>query len=352
MPPRIPHSLVPRPTITSTPSTILTTTRTFTTTTPLPSKSSKAKLDQLLSKAPPYPYKIKTTYKQSWFGLYASKHVQFGNNIPEKEYTITRRKWYPNIKYKKLWSFGLGEWVTCKLATNVLRTIDKVGGLDNYLLSEKPARLKELGPWGWELRYRLQSTKSVQRKYQEQRLAMGLITKEQMLEENVERGIAKGVQEKEKTILQVPVKAKDRPLEFAERWAKVSEMPKVLFGEPWRARRFVKNESKRERNTKLEAERQRWERAEAVMARQKAQRRREKEFAKRQAKAEENENMERLAKVLAGRKSAPGREAPTEWGVHGEPANTESRPSASSETSEGKPLKSDSSPSELSKSQV
>lgn len=34
-------------------------------------------------------------------------------------------------------------------------TIDKVGGLDNYLLGSKTARLKELGPKGWKLRHRV-----------------------------------------------------------------------------------------------------------------------------------------------------------------------------------------------------
>ncbi|EPS45057.1 hypothetical protein H072_991 [Dactylellina haptotyla CBS 200.50] len=314
MPPRIPQTLLPRPTTTSTILSLLptSTSRTFTTTAPLPGKASKQKLDQILSKAPVYPYKIKPTFKQSWFGLYASKHIQFGNNIPDKEYTITRRRWYPNIKHKKLWSFGLGEWVTCKLSTNVLRTIDKVGGLDNYLLSEKPARLKELGPWGWELRYRLQCSKSVQRKYQEERVAMGLITKEQMMEENVQRGIAKGVQEAEKVVRQVPIKVKDRPMEFAERWSKSAQVSKVLFGEPWRARKYVGRETGRERQRKFDAEKRRMERTEAVMARQKAQRNIDKQTARMQAQVEENEKMERLTKVLAGRKSAPGRETVVE----------------------------------------
>ncbi|KAF3318528.1 39S ribosomal protein L24, mitochondrial [Orbilia oligospora] len=237
MPPRIPTSLVSRPTTTTPPSALLLAAcRAFTTTTPFEAKhsSSKQKLDQLLAKAPAYPYPIKTTFKQSWFGLYASKHVQFGNNIPNKKYTITRRRWYPNIKHKKLWSFGLGEWVTCKLATSVLRTIDKVGGLDNYLLSEKPARLKELGPWGWELRYRLQTSKTVQRKYNEERLKMGLITKEKMVAENVKLGVAQGVQEALPTYKQRRLKRQDIPKGFAERWKKSAKVKKVLFGEPWR----------------------------------------------------------------------------------------------------------------------
>ncbi|KAF3911359.1 hypothetical protein ABW20_dc0100805 [Dactylellina cionopaga] len=306
MPPRIPRPLISRLTTTNPPyirlSILPPTSRAFTTTTPLPGRASKEKLTQLLAKAPPYPYKIKPTFKQSWFGLYASKHVQFGNNIPNKKYIITRRRWYPNIKYKKLWSFGLGEWVTCKLATNVLRTIDKVGGLDNYLLSEKPARLKELGPWGWELRYRLQCTKSVQRKYQAERLALGLITRERMLKENVQMGIAKGVQEEEKTYRKAPTKEEARQKTFLERWKNTSEAKKVLFGEPWRSRRYEKKETAREQKTKLDLEKKRLTRAEAVMARQKAQRAVQKAIEKEKARIEEEEKMEKLSKTTAARR--------------------------------------------------
>ena len=37
----------------------------------------------------------------------------------------------------------------------MLRTIDKCGGLDNYLLGNKAQRVKELGLKGWELRWRV-----------------------------------------------------------------------------------------------------------------------------------------------------------------------------------------------------
>ncbi|KAF3224974.1 39S ribosomal protein L24, mitochondrial [Orbilia oligospora] len=314
MPPRIPTSLVSRPTTTTPPSALLLAAcRAFTTTTPFEAKhsSSKQKLDQLLAKAPAYPYPIKTTFKQSWFGLYASKHVQFGNNIPNKKYTITRRRWYPNIKHKKLWSFGLGEWVTCKLATSVLRTIDKVGGLDNYLLSEKPARLKELGPWGWELRYRLQTSKTVQRKYNEERLKMGLITKEKMVTENVKLGVAQGVQEALPTYKQRRLKRQDIPKGFAERWKKSAKVKKVLFGEPWRVRRYVGREAGSERRAKTEADNARVRRAEAVMARQKQANQERKKIEKEEKKRQEEEQLLKLAEAQAARRGGPTPSAQT-----------------------------------------
>jgi len=55
-----------------------------------------------------------------------------------------------------------------------LRTIDKVGGLDEYLLGEKPMRLKELGMGGWRLRWRVMQTESVKARFAEERKRLGL----------------------------------------------------------------------------------------------------------------------------------------------------------------------------------
>jgi hypothetical protein len=60
---------------------------------------------------------------------------------------------------KRLYSHALGRHVRVKVATRVLRTIDKCGGLDEYLVgSEKAARVKELGMKGWELRCKVMGT--------------------------------------------------------------------------------------------------------------------------------------------------------------------------------------------------
>lgn len=52
--------------------------------------------------------------------------------------------------------------------------MDKVGGLDEYLLGEKPARIKELGVGGWLLRWRLMQTDTVRQRLAQQRAQMGL----------------------------------------------------------------------------------------------------------------------------------------------------------------------------------
>jgi large subunit ribosomal protein L28 len=73
-----------------------------------------------------------------------------------------------------LWSDSLKVFVRTRVTTRVLRTIDKVGGLDAYLLGIKPARVKELGPWGWRLRWRVMQTPAVREQFAREREALGL----------------------------------------------------------------------------------------------------------------------------------------------------------------------------------
>ncbi len=63
----------------------------------------------------------------------------------------------------------------------MLRTLDKVGGLDEYLLGEKAARVKELGMEGWKLRWRIMQTEKVRERFRAQREALGLPPVEEVL---------------------------------------------------------------------------------------------------------------------------------------------------------------------------
>ena len=73
-------------------------------------------------------------------GLYGGKGKQSGNHV---SFSINRvrRTWSPNVHAQSLYS----ELLDCKLpfraTTHVLRTIDKLGGLDNYLLRTSDAKL-------------------------------------------------------------------------------------------------------------------------------------------------------------------------------------------------------------------
>lgn len=61
-----------------------------------------------------------------------------------------------------------------RVQARVLRTIDKVGGLDEYLLGESPARVRELGMAGWKMRWRLMQDPGVKKRLMKRRLELGL----------------------------------------------------------------------------------------------------------------------------------------------------------------------------------
>lgn len=121
---------------------------------------------------PAYPHGSKQWYKQADLGLYGGQKVQFGNNTNEKYRTRTRQAWHPNVQSKRLFSKALGKYVQLRVTTRVLRTIDKVGGLDEYLLGEKEARIKELGESGWWLRWAIMQTDVVHARFAKQRAAL------------------------------------------------------------------------------------------------------------------------------------------------------------------------------------
>lgn len=127
---------------------------------------------------PPYPLGPRQLFKQSNKGLYGNARIQFGNTVSRETEIINpqknRRRWWPNIQEKRLHSEALGVAIRTRVNTRVLRTIDKVGGLDAYLLGSKPARIAELGPWGWRLRWRIMQTPTVQERFRRERVALGL----------------------------------------------------------------------------------------------------------------------------------------------------------------------------------
>ncbi|KAJ1886768.1 hypothetical protein LPJ66_009466 [Kickxella alabastrina] len=85
-------------------------------------------------------------------GLFGGVAVQHGNNKP-KSLHKTRRIWLPNIHKVSLFSNILQEKFKIRVTTRVLRTIDKKGGLDNYLLLTKDKNIDS--PYGIELKQKL-----------------------------------------------------------------------------------------------------------------------------------------------------------------------------------------------------
>ncbi|KAK5997356.1 YmL14/YmL24 [Cladobotryum mycophilum] len=153
------------------------TTRSFSTT--LPQQTKTIKPHRLPSDLiPPYPYGERRIYKQSNQGLYGSARIRFGNNVAEKHNNKSRRFWRPNVHVKSFLIPSLGARIKTRLTLRVLKTIRKEGGMENYLLKSKPARIKELGPGGWNLRWLLMQSKAVQQRFNDERVALGLEPKD------------------------------------------------------------------------------------------------------------------------------------------------------------------------------
>ncbi|KAI9282175.1 hypothetical protein BY458DRAFT_428836 [Sporodiniella umbellata] len=93
----------------------------------------------MLSAEPAYNL-ARATFKRAQRGLFGGKHIQFGNNNPFSK-KKTRRNWLPNVQNKNLFSATLSKFIEVKVTTAVLRTIDKKGGLDKYLLETKDKNL-------------------------------------------------------------------------------------------------------------------------------------------------------------------------------------------------------------------
>jgi len=68
------------------------------------------------------------------------KGVMAGNNVSHA-HNKTRRRFLPNIQVASLLSDALGRSVRLRLSTRAIRTIEKKGGLDAFLLATPDAKL-------------------------------------------------------------------------------------------------------------------------------------------------------------------------------------------------------------------
>ena len=72
--------------------------------------------------------------------MITGKGVATGNNVSHA-LNHTRRRFLPNLQTTRLLSDALGEQIRLRLSTQALRTIDKKGGLDAYLLGTSDRKL-------------------------------------------------------------------------------------------------------------------------------------------------------------------------------------------------------------------
>ncbi|CBX93578.1 similar to 50S ribosomal protein L24 [Plenodomus lingam JN3] len=123
---------------------------------------------------PAYPYGEYQLFRQANKGLYGDQMIQFGNNVSKKTETKTRRVWRPNVLSKSLYSVVLKKKIKLRVTANVLKTIDREGGLDEYLLKDSEHRIKELGPMGWALRWTLMQRPEVIARLRAEAAALGI----------------------------------------------------------------------------------------------------------------------------------------------------------------------------------
>ncbi len=71
---------------------------------------------------------------------FTGRGVLTGNNVSHAN-NRSRRRFLPNLQHASLLSDILGETVQVRLSTGAIRTIEKRGGLDAFLLSTADAEL-------------------------------------------------------------------------------------------------------------------------------------------------------------------------------------------------------------------
>jgi large subunit ribosomal protein L28 len=123
---------------------------------------------------PAYPYGDHQLFKQANKGLYGEQMIRFGNNVSKETETKTRRYWKPNVLSKALYSVALKKKIKLRITAKVLKIVDREGGLDEYLLKDSVARIKELGPMGWALRWTLMQKPEVVMRLRADAAALGI----------------------------------------------------------------------------------------------------------------------------------------------------------------------------------
>ncbi|WPK25313.1 hypothetical protein PUMCH_002624 [Australozyma saopauloensis] len=115
-------------------------------------------------KYPKYAYEP-MFFKRQNRGLYAGLQRR-ASNLCSESGNKTKSFHLPNVVKAKLWSETLNKLVCTRVSTTLLRNVDREGGIDNYLLKEKPARVKTIGIKGWQLKYDILKQKELNERSQ------------------------------------------------------------------------------------------------------------------------------------------------------------------------------------------
>ncbi|MBF0191116.1 MAG: 50S ribosomal protein L28 [Magnetococcales bacterium] len=77
------------------------------------------------------------------------RKLTLGGKAPQIGYKVshshrrTKHAWLPNIQKRALFSMALGQSFCISVPTEILRSVDKAGGLDNFLLQTAQDTLSE-----------------------------------------------------------------------------------------------------------------------------------------------------------------------------------------------------------------
>ena len=71
------------------------------------------------------------------------KHSMTGNNVSHAN-NKTKRKFFPNLQSVSLYSEQLESKLSFKVAASTLRTVEKSGGIDKFLLKSNSKKLSGL----------------------------------------------------------------------------------------------------------------------------------------------------------------------------------------------------------------
>ncbi|MEO5378247.1 MAG: 50S ribosomal protein L28 [Magnetococcus sp. DMHC-6] len=69
-----------------------------------------------------------------------ARKLTLGGKAPQTGFNVshshirTKKRWMPNIQRKNLFSSALSRSISLTISTDAMRSLDKVGGLDEYLL--------------------------------------------------------------------------------------------------------------------------------------------------------------------------------------------------------------------------
>ena len=72
----------------------------------------------------------------------SGKNVMSGNNVSHAK-NKTKRKFLPNLQNVKFFSKSLDKFITMKVSVRALRSVEKNGGLDSYLIKTSNKNLAD-----------------------------------------------------------------------------------------------------------------------------------------------------------------------------------------------------------------